>query len=204
MKIPAHMAFLAVALLVLSGCAANEVILRHVPQEGQKYRVAIMTFKDAPGYPGTGQIARDTLSTHILNVRRYDVVDREALDLLLKEQQLTTTGITDQSQAMKIGKLLGVDGIVVGSVTEFRKRGFMRTAIVAIDARLISVQTGEVQWTTRRRVARSGFRSFLSIMYWPLLFLPSPTETQLIDKANRSMCSSLQDAIEKNTPQYGR
>lgn len=206
MKLPARELLLASFALILAGCGATtQIIVRHIPEQGQKYRIAVMNFKDAPGYPGTGQIARDTLSTHILSVERYDVVDREAIDVLLKEQQFTTTGAIDQSQAIKIGKLLGVDAIMVGAVTEFRKRSFFREAIVAIDSRLISVQTGEVQWTARNRLGGSSTaRKIFAYTYFYLYpFMPSATESQLIDKVTRTMCNSLHDAIQKKERKTG-
>jgi hypothetical protein len=88
------------------------------------------------------------------------------LDKLMQEQNFSNSDRADPSTAAKIGKLLGVDTMVVGDVTQFGrddhntsaggalgnwdKYGVGRLgmkkakAVVAITARMIDVNTGEV------------------------------------------------------------
>jgi len=47
----------------------------------------------------------------------YTVVERGQLEKVLQEQNLSNTGIVDDSQAAKIGKILGIDAIITGSVS---------------------------------------------------------------------------------------
>lgn len=93
----------------------------------------------------------------------YSVVERDALDAVVAEQSFSSASRKDVAEAVRIGKLLDVDVIVVGSVTEFgaepRKIGLAgkltglalskikppkMNAEVEIDARLIDVRTGEI------------------------------------------------------------
>jgi len=55
----------------------------------------------------------------------------------LEEQKLGMSGILDASTAAEIGKGIGVDAIVLGSVTKSGSN-------LAIDARLIDTETAEI------------------------------------------------------------
>lgn len=146
------------------------------PPEAQKRRVAVMRF----GYGtvrssvqtifGTdsdvGKGISDLVIDQLLKEGTYRVIDREMLDKLIQEQNFSNSDRADPSTAAKIGRLLGVDTIVVGDVTQFGRDdhstsaagaldrwdhyGISRLgvkkakAVVAITARMIDVNTGEV------------------------------------------------------------
>jgi hypothetical protein len=96
----------------------------------------------------------------------YSVIERKALDKILAEQNFSNSNRADPSSAAKIGKLLGVDAIIEGSITEFGNEtkktnlgggggnwhgvgigGFGHSnskANVAITARIINIDTGEI------------------------------------------------------------
>lgn len=50
-------------------------------------------------------------------VNYYNVVDRANLETIIKEQKLQLSGLTDSSQATKVGKLSGAQALVVGNVS---------------------------------------------------------------------------------------
>jgi hypothetical protein len=50
----------------------------------------------------------------------YMIVERSRVDQVLKEQGLGLTGAIDQSTAAEIGKILGVQGLIVGSVGNYK------------------------------------------------------------------------------------
>jgi len=49
----------------------------------------------------------------------YTVVERSALDAVLAEQNFSNSDRANSSTAAQIGKVLGVDAIILGSVTQF-------------------------------------------------------------------------------------
>jgi hypothetical protein len=57
------------------------------------------------------------LTTALFNSGRYDVLDRQNLDKMLAEQQLTAASLSDADSAAKAGKILGASALVVGTVT---------------------------------------------------------------------------------------
>jgi curli biogenesis system outer membrane secretion channel CsgG len=96
----------------------------------------------------------------------YSVIERKALDKIMAEQNFSNSDRANPTSAAKLGKLLGVDAIIVGSITTFGNEtknvglggagnalggfglgGFghkKSKAIVALTARLIDVDTGEI------------------------------------------------------------
>ena len=64
-----------------------------------------------------GDLAADML-TQSLIAHGADVVERQRLDAVLKEQFLSSSAAFDSATAKQLGKLLGVDAIFVGTVGE--------------------------------------------------------------------------------------
>src|SRR5207253_4512426 len=63
-----------------------------------------------------------TLSLHDalpISDAKYSVIERKALDKILAEQNFSNSDRADSSTAAKIGRILGVDAIIIGSITQF-------------------------------------------------------------------------------------
>src|SRR5882672_11177935 len=105
------------------------------------------------------------LVTDLVRNGTYSVIERQALDKILKEQNFQNSGRADPSSAAQLGKLLGVDAVIIGSITQFGRDdkklgvagapsvgpvklgGFGKKtakATVGLDARIIDVTTGEI------------------------------------------------------------
>lgn len=91
----------------------------------------------------------------------FTVVERSRLDEVMEELKLGQTGLINEAQAAEVGKMLGVDAIVTGSVnvsvqdkwvketrTKNKKKYTVncnkRTANVSSAMRIINVETGEL------------------------------------------------------------
>src|SRR5579863_7396424 len=108
----------------------------------------------------------DMLVTDLVKDGTYSIIERKALDKIMAEQNFSNSDRADPTSAAKIGKLLGVDAIIEGSITEFGNEtkktnlgggggnwhGFgvgglghsNSKANVAITARVINIDTGEI------------------------------------------------------------
>jgi len=127
-----------------------------------KKRIAVINFEDRAGYGhNIGAGVSDMLVTALVESDNYLVIERSELDELLKEQGLGMTGAVTPQSAAQVGKLLGIEIMVTGSVTEFGEKkseiggglgsigGFnvdvsTKTARVGVDMRMINVNTGEI------------------------------------------------------------
>jgi len=64
------------------------------------------------------------------------VVERDQLERVLKEQKLGYSGLVNSSSAKKIGQLLGADGMMLGTVNDMGNS-------ITINARLVDLETGK-------------------------------------------------------------
>lgn len=91
----------------------------------QKVTVAVAPFtfhKDFRATPGaaleTGALTNKFV-TALVGTRKFDVVERERLEKLLDEMQLSQTGLMDPASAVKAGKGVGADFMLMGEVSVF-------------------------------------------------------------------------------------
>lgn len=144
----------------------------------QKRRVAVLNFdystvqSNANALFGVnndvGKGIADLLVEKMVKGSVFSVVERKALDKILAEQNLSNSDRNDPNTAAKVGRILGVDAIVVGSITQFgrddrqtnigggaiggitSKYGLggvgrkSSKAVVALSARLINTDTAEI------------------------------------------------------------
>ncbi|MDZ7304667.1 MAG: hypothetical protein ONB44_21275 [candidate division KSB1 bacterium] len=105
---------------------------------GERLSIAVLPFESKGIGRELGEIdLLDKLVTGFVNINRFKVIERAQLEKILAEQKLGMSGIIDASTAAQIGKGIGVDGVVCGSVTQGGNA-------VSIDARLIDTETAAI------------------------------------------------------------
>lgn len=160
-------------------------------QPPRKKRVAVMNFdygtvsSNVQAFFQTnydvGKGISDLIVDRLVKDGTYSVIERKMLDTVLAEQNFSNSDRADASSAAKIGKVLGVDAIIVGSITQFGRDdksvgvggggyglgkfgigGIGKKdskAVVGITARIINVDTAEILVSAQGRgeSARGGF-----------------------------------------------
>jgi curli biogenesis system outer membrane secretion channel CsgG len=71
------------------------------------------------GRQDVGKGVADLLVDRLVTDGRYSVIERKALDKIIAEQNFSNSDRADPNSAAKLGRLLGVDAIVIGSITQF-------------------------------------------------------------------------------------
>lgn len=99
----------------------------------------------------------DKLITSLLGLGSCQVIERSKLERILYEQNLGTSGRIDPSTAAKVGKILGVDSLIIGNVAVFDLKGLPTSqtdtmwdprdmnAHIAVNYRLINTTTALVE-----------------------------------------------------------
>lgn len=106
--------------------------------ENQKHTIAVIEFVDLKGnVTDFGRFLSEELITRLHQTKKFKVIERQQLNRIIAEQKLSLTGMVDPASAQKLGRVLGVDSIVFGSISDLVKT-------LKINARLISAETGEV------------------------------------------------------------
>ena len=143
-----------------------------------KNRVAVMNFDYATvrssvaaifgGDADVGKGIADLLVTRLVEDGAYSLIERKALDKILAEQNFSNSDRANPDTAAKIGRVLGVQAIIVGSITQFgrddKSLGMgggalggvtgrfglggvgkrQAKAVVGISARMVSTDTAEI------------------------------------------------------------
>lgn len=141
-----------------------------IAQNNQKIRVAVLDFDyssvsdprwiSVVGGGGSRGVS-DILVNKLVESGQYSVIERSRLDAVLKEQNLGASGRVDASTAAEIGRILGVDIVIVGSITQFdleqRQENIAvpifgqskkdTNAYVKLNARMINTTTAEIVGT---------------------------------------------------------
>ena len=135
---------------------------------GPKKRIGVVDFDDAShhGYWGgsrnaLAEAARDVATEALVKSGAFVVIEREQIAQILKEQGLGMTGAISPQTAAKAGKLMGLQAIVTGKITDFdesqKTGGFggyyqshERIATARVSLRMVDATSGEI-W-----VAESG------------------------------------------------
>jgi len=109
-------------------------------------RIAILDFAAHDLTPGEAAGFSDLLRTRLFQIGNCRILERSAVDVLLRERDLRSAGLLDVPSASKAAALLGADRIVVGSLGREGGRSFA-------DVRMVSPETGAapraeyVRWT---------------------------------------------------------
>jgi curli biogenesis system outer membrane secretion channel CsgG len=207
-------------------------------QSPQKKRVAVFDFDNAAvqagitfpfaetNAPNLGKAAADLLITKLVQDGNLSVLERNAIDKLLAEQDFSNTNRTDPATAAKLGRVLGVDTIILGTITHYdyvdkttggggaRFGGFggssMKTkhdinARVQISIRLVSPDTAEVLAVSQGtgEVIRKGVKVDIRDMS-QVNMMGSNASNQLMnecmDKAIAQLAGQLEQAVPKLPP----
>ncbi len=121
-----------------------EPLTRPKVAPGLKTRIAVIDFLDKTTYSmmNLGSSAYYMLVTALVKSDNFIVVERNALQKVLKEQTRGLGGSVDQNTAAEVGRILGVNTIVLGAVLEFGMAGGTSRAVV--DVRLVDTKTAQI------------------------------------------------------------
>ena len=163
----------AISLLALAAAVVPALVA-----QAPKRRVAVLDFDYATVHEyvldlfghdeDIGKGIADMLVTDLVRNGAYSVIERKQLDRVLQEQNFQQSGRADPTSAVQLARLLGVDAIIIGSITQFgrddKKLGLgavgggvhvggiglgglgrkTAKAVVNIDARIVSTTTAEI------------------------------------------------------------
>ena len=137
--------------------------------DGPKARIAAGDFqvKAAGATIEIGDGLREMLVTALFNTNRFIVLERQAIQDVMLEQDLGASGRVKRATAAPIGQLEGAELLVYGVVSEFKPDasgvnigigmsrvplqagGGTRNAHMAVDLRVIDTVTGRIVFATR-------------------------------------------------------
>jgi curli biogenesis system outer membrane secretion channel CsgG len=164
-----------IAFAMIAAFSLQPQAQAQTPPPPAKHRVAVMNFdygtvqSSVSAIFGADQDIGKGISAMLVEKLvkdgQYTVIERTALDKIMTEQNISNSDRFNPATAAKIGQLLGVESIIIGSITQFGRDdkhtnvgaggygskfglGGIGTknskAIVAVSARMVNVNTGEI------------------------------------------------------------
>ena len=127
-----------------------------ITHKGPKLRVGIVDFLNKTTY-GAGRLgtsASDILTTELFKTGAFIVVERAQLKQVLGEQAMGQTGVVNPETAAQAGKVLGLNALVTGSISQFGVstsgadyavyKEKVQTAKCTVDVRVVDTSTGQL------------------------------------------------------------
>ncbi|MEW6094977.1 MAG: CsgG/HfaB family protein [bacterium] len=136
-------------LVIVCGCApakpyrvTNFFVDEKAVSELRAQRVAVLPFENSSVDYSAGPKVTDEFNLQLGKLQHFDLVERLRIEELYKEQDFDPNRI-DEATAVKIGKMLGAHGVILGNVIEYSK------GKVGVSIRLVNVETGKQIWQAR-------------------------------------------------------
>jgi len=139
----------ALAAAVLFGFAGKasaedkyETLAKEIADAGSSVsnkKIAIIPFSYADGRAAAkdGAVISERLTMKLIKLQKFEIVERSMLDKVMGELKLQNSGVMDATSTQQLGKLLGVEAIVTGTLVE------MQAGKIEVNARLIKTETAQ-------------------------------------------------------------
>src|SRR5947209_10869114 len=151
-------------VVLIAGCNPSttvkqkEAMTINTPQglANLKRRIGVVDFENKTTYGANrlGTSASDILITELAKSGKFILVERDKLDSIMKEQKLGMSGAIDPSTAAKVGKVLGLNAIITGAISQFGEQTEGPEYLVTqsksqvvkcpVDIRVVDAETGQM------------------------------------------------------------
>ena len=120
-------------------------------------RVAVLPVGDAShsARKPLGNYLTDKLTNALYKTGSAKIIERSQLEKVIDELALSMSGRFDDASVKRIGQLLGVDALIMGTYTE------LGTRTVEVNSRIVNVETAEVLGVGTIQIPRAVVRQLL-------------------------------------------
>ena len=131
------------------------------------YTISVETFRNSSGRHVPVDSIMDMMITELVNSGTFQVVERDRLDVIAREQRMGQSGLIDSNTASRTGRLAGAQYMMTGAVTKYSASdtagggiigggssligGLINTntAYVTLDVRLVDTTPGAIVYAGR-------------------------------------------------------
>jgi curli biogenesis system outer membrane secretion channel CsgG len=114
-----------------------------------KMNVAVADLNPEGVSASDAAVISELLRSELVTAGLWNVVEKANMDKILAEHAFQQTGCTVQGCAVKLGKILNVQRMIVGSFGRFMKRFY-------VTIRVVDVATGKVMFSDTQRLAENA------------------------------------------------
>jgi TolB-like protein len=108
--------------------------------QAEQPKIAIMPLENstaAAKRDDYGSAVANMITTALVKAKKFNVIERQQIEKILKEQSLWLTGAVDAGSSKKIGAITGVGFLIVGSVSKLGN-------FIELDVRMIDTESGKI------------------------------------------------------------
>jgi hypothetical protein len=128
----------SIFLISLAGSASS------ASNDAKKPTAAVADFQSSNAPGAEASALSDMVRSAMFKSGKFVMVDKKNMDAILAEQVFQQTGCTDQECAVKLGRILNVQKMVVGSYTILGKVRYL-------NGQMIDVETGRIEGSTTEK-----------------------------------------------------
>ena len=108
-----------------------------VKNDGSVRTLAVMDFSGMGISGGEAQALTERLRVELFNEGSFKLLERGMMETILQEQGFQQTGCVDSECLVEVGKLIGVEWMVSGSISKVGN-------VISVSAKIFAVGTGEI------------------------------------------------------------
>ena len=102
--------------------------------------IAVVDFTGNNISDGICKALTNRLAIELFNTKYFKVIEREMMEQIIEEQGFQQSGCTTNECIVEVGKLIGVEKIIGGSISQVGN-------VFSVSARIVNVETGEIETT---------------------------------------------------------
>ena len=153
--------FIIPLIFVISGCRGSAPVY-HISEDidfSFYKRVAVMPFDNLTNEKFAGEIVRQVVISELLASGLVDVVLPGDVQRILDELDIKSTSSITTEQVTDIGKTLGVEAVIMGSVEEYGevKMGNITVPQVTISLMMIDTGSCSIVWSVMQSRGGASF-----------------------------------------------
>ena len=137
-----HFSFVFILCVIGVGCSTHRSEPLNLDALKDIGKIGVVPFENYSSNANAGLILSDQLANELMVSSKLDIVNPEAIRSALAPHagKIWT--------AQKIGKLLKVDTVITGTVTEYRyKNGISQEPVISLTVYMVRVKDGKVIWS---------------------------------------------------------
>lgn len=100
----------------------------------EKIALAVLDLEGKNVDQSKAEAVTDLLRTELFNTGSFKVIERQKVRQIIEEQRFQSSGMTDTDRAVEIGRLLNVQKIMIGTVTQLGSTCIINTRIVDVQS----------------------------------------------------------------------
>ena len=123
----------------------------------ERMRISLLPFHPPGCSLKRARLITEDLLTELIRQRRFHMVERERLEEILAERKLSTSRLTEDKHAARIGRILAAEGALVGAV-------FETPDSIEVLVRLVDTETSRVLLTKDAFTEEKSLSNISSMM----------------------------------------